>query len=97
MIIRCYTCNSYISKSFTEFEKFTNTGMSTEDALKKIGVVRICCRTRIITHVNLYEDFKKFPCVDSVLDDCDSTFYRKVDNSRRVRCDNPTITTIDLE
>ena len=97
MIIRCYTCNAYISKAFTEYEEYTNKGMSTEEALKKINIKRICCRTRIMTHVNLYEDFKRFPSTDTILDDCNSTFYRKVYYSRRVCCDCPDITSINIE
>lgn len=98
MIARCYTCNAYMADAYTQYQKLkVDQGFTTREALDRLQITRICCRTRIISYVNLYDEFRNFPCNDVVLDDAGSILCRKIQHSRRVSCDVPEITPLDVE
>ena len=87
MIPRCYTCNLYLASLRTAYERAVVDGASPRDALDRIGVTRMCCRTHIITHVLLYDDYMPFSNDDVVVDDVGSVLERRVRGTRTVRCD----------
>ncbi|MBI5390815.1 DNA-directed RNA polymerase subunit N [Candidatus Woesearchaeota archaeon] len=62
--IRCWSCGKPVGHLWEEFAEKTK---GAEDQKKKVldqmGLERYCCRTMLLTHVNLIEDvaqFKKF-------------------------------------
>lgn len=92
MIIRCYTCNSHIARLANACKRRRDElGETPREAMDVLGIRRVCCRTRIVTHVDLHDDYKAFPAQDIVLDDAGSRIIRHVRHSRRVVCDTGAI------
>lgn len=87
MIPRCYTCNAYINRYHVEFTNRKRLGEEPKAILDALNIDRMCCRTHMITHVDLHRDFQKFPNTDMQLDDTGSVLYRHVKFSRRISCD----------
>ena len=100
MILRCYTCNNYLAcheARFVELNRERGAGTTARDVLDVLGLRRICCRTHMISHVDLSKDFDKFSANDVVLDNIGSVYHRKVTTSRRVSCDTGAVSTVGDE
>lgn len=94
MLIRCYTCNAHIASAAHALElRKAERGETTRQAMDAVGITRVCCRARIVSHVDLHDDYKAFPARDIVLDDVGSQLLRHVSHSRRVVCDTGAIST----
>lgn len=55
--VRCYTCGKVLATTriYGKYQEYTENGMSTCDALNKIGLTRYCCRRILLCHVNTIE------------------------------------------
>ncbi len=53
--IRCYTCNKVVANKYETYLKFVEDGMSSKEALDKIGLHRYCCRRMILGNVELID------------------------------------------
>lgn len=94
MIPRCYTCNAYINEHYLTFTFRKRNGEEPKSILDDLGIHRMCCRTHMITHVDLHRDFQKFANTDMQLDDIGSVLHRHVKFSRRISCDTGHIDPI---
>ncbi len=59
--IRCFSCGKLIASSFKPYLELIEKGETAEDAFKKLGLERFCCRRMIISHVDLIDDLLRFP------------------------------------
>jgi DNA-directed RNA polymerase I, II, and III subunit RPABC5 len=50
--VRCFTCAKVIGNKWEAYVKLLRNGVPEKDALDQLGLVRICCRRMIITHVD---------------------------------------------
>lgn len=54
--VRCFTCNKVVGNKYEKYKKLINEdGLSKKDALDQLGLVRYCCRTIILSHVELID------------------------------------------
>lgn len=61
--MRCFSCGKPISHVWEEFKERKLNGEDLGKVLDDLGVVRYCCRTQVMGHVDLLEisaKFKKF-------------------------------------
>jgi DNA-directed RNA polymerase subunit N (RpoN/RPB10) len=82
--VRCYTCNARLDGVHSRIAN----RRPTRAELDAGGVRRMCCRTLLLTHVELAHDMCRHGAVDACLDDVGTVMRRKVHLSRRVRCDD---------
>jgi len=64
--VRCYTCNKVLGNKGATFEKMKNSGVELDQVWNALGLTRQCCKTIMITHVDLTEDMMQYvdynPC-----------------------------------
>ena len=61
--IRCFSCGKPIAHLWDEFKEKTLKGDDPKKVLTDLGLERFCCRSMIMTHVDLdtiASKFKKF-------------------------------------
>ena len=51
--VRCFTCGKIVGNKWQKYKKYLDQGISEDNALTQIGLNRICCRTMILTHVDM--------------------------------------------
>lgn len=51
--VRCWTCRKVIANLGAKYYRLTQSGMTTKDALTKCGLRRPCCRTQLLTTVDV--------------------------------------------
>lgn len=51
--VRCWTCRKVIANLGEKYFKLTRSGVSTKDALTQCGLRRACCRTQLLTAVDV--------------------------------------------
>ena len=94
--VRCFTCNKPIADKWEEYVSLTSgveeggkrspPRLSSRDAMDRLCLVRVCCRTAIVTHAPM-SDYDRFGYVDTVLDNVGTTMRREVKGERRVECE----------
>jgi DNA-directed RNA polymerase subunit N (RpoN/RPB10) len=60
--IRCFTCRRPIAHLWEPFLKLHDEGLSIDEALTELGLGerKMCCRTVLITHVDLIDELLKY-------------------------------------
>ncbi|MEX2738683.1 MAG: DNA-directed RNA polymerase subunit N [Candidatus Wukongarchaeota archaeon] len=58
--IRCFTCGNLIADKFEEFAKRVKKGEDPGKILDDLGLKRYCCRTMIITHIEIIGEISRF-------------------------------------
>ena len=58
--IRCFTCGNLIANKYEEFLKRQKKGEDPGKILDDLGLKRYCCRTMIITHVEVIDEICRF-------------------------------------
>ncbi|MEX2720800.1 MAG: DNA-directed RNA polymerase subunit N [Candidatus Wukongarchaeota archaeon] len=58
--IRCFTCGNLIADKFEEFAKRLKKGEEPNKILDDLGLKRYCCRTMIITHIEIIGEISRF-------------------------------------
>ena len=53
--IRCYTCGKVTGNKWRPYQDMMIEGISSKDALDKLGLKRLCCRRVILGHVDLID------------------------------------------
>ena len=84
--VRCYTCNALLAHLHPTYRAHARDAPAGE-ALRAIGVERMCCRRMFLGHADLLEDQLRHPNVDAVLDDGGTVLQRKAVGTRVVACD----------
>lgn len=54
--VKCFTCNSLISSKYKKYLDFKENGFSPKDIFKILNVRRNCCKTLMLTHVDIVEN-----------------------------------------
>ena len=86
MNVRCYTCNMVLADKHLHFLEARQSGVSAREGLDSLGLKRMCCRTQVISHVDVGKDLSKFGAIDRKMDNVGSVLYRHVKHSRNVNC-----------
>ncbi len=63
--IRCFTCNNLIADKWdnpdeTGYLNYLKKGHSKKEAMDKVGLHRYCCRTMILSHIDLINTLIKY-------------------------------------
>ena len=58
--IRCFSCGKLIAHIYKPYQELIEKGESPDNAFKKLGIERFCCRRMIVGHVDLIDDLLKF-------------------------------------
>ncbi|MBD53125.1 MAG: DNA-directed RNA polymerase subunit N [Acidimicrobiaceae bacterium] len=53
--VRCFTCGKVIGNKWNTYLAQLGNGSTEEQALDNLGLRRYCCRTMILSHVNLID------------------------------------------
>lgn len=61
--VRCFTCGKLIGDKWETFSQRTRAGDKPIKVLDELGIRRYCCRRMLITHVEIIDEFLKFPQV----------------------------------
>lgn len=57
--IRCNSCNTILADKYTEFDDYRTNNKNSNNfkaILDKLGLYRYCCRTIMLTHVNMIKN-----------------------------------------
>ncbi len=60
MPIRCITCGKVLADKWEEFRKRVEAGEKPAKVLDDLGITRYCCRSVMITSVDLSDDIAEF-------------------------------------
>lgn len=58
--IRCWTCGKLLGDKYEEFEKRVAKGEDPKQVLDSMGLKRYCCRSMMLTSVDLMDEIMKF-------------------------------------
>ena len=53
--VRCFTCGKVIGNKWNTYLTHLGNGTTEEQALDNLGLRRYCCRTMILSHVDLID------------------------------------------
>lgn len=53
--VRCYTCGKVTGNKWQQYLSLLNEGMSENDALTRLHLIRYCCRRMVLSHVDMIE------------------------------------------
>ena len=59
--IRCHTCNKVIGHMLEKYNQMLNEGKTIKEALYKLGLTRICCRTRMMNPFKVIQSERQTP------------------------------------
>lgn len=63
--VRCFTCGKLIGDKWETFTQRVRAGDRPAKVLDELGLRRYCCRRMMITHVEIIDEFLKFPQVSA--------------------------------
>lgn len=58
--VRCYTCGKVLANKWNAYENMSKNGVSNEEIFSKLCVKRYCCKTILMTHVNLIDKLLEY-------------------------------------
>ncbi|KAA6391391.1 MAG: DNA-directed RNA polymerases I, II, and III subunit RPABC5 [Streblomastix strix] len=58
--VRCFTCGRVLGHLWTKYLELLASGMEYRAALDQLGLQRYCCRSMILTHVDLIDKLLKY-------------------------------------
>lgn len=58
--IRCFTCNKVLANLWNRYQELLKEGKSEAVALDTLLLKRICCRTIMLTHVDMLDRMLKY-------------------------------------
>ncbi|MDY6770945.1 MAG: DNA-directed RNA polymerase subunit N [Candidatus Nanohaloarchaea archaeon] len=59
--VRCFTCGKVVGDKWEEFQKRTEEqDEDPQDVLDDLGLDKYCCRTVLLTHVDLADDVGQY-------------------------------------
>ena len=83
--VRCVTCNNLIGHLWQQYTLESKHG-NEKQTLDKLGLIRICCRRMLLTHVRILPDTLVYGKQDDVLDDCGTQLLREVHTEQTFEC-----------
>lgn len=63
--IRCFTCGKVVANKWEPYVRLRKEGIDKTTALNILRLVRPCCRTMIVTHVDLSARLLKFKAMEN--------------------------------
>jgi DNA-directed RNA polymerase subunit N len=63
--VRCFTCGKQIGDKWEPFNQRVRAGDKPAKVLDELGIRRYCCRRMLITHVEIIDEFLKYPQVSA--------------------------------
>ena len=63
--VRCFTCGKLIGDKWETFNQRVRAGDRPAKVLDELGLRRYCCRRMMITHIEIIDEFLKFPQVSA--------------------------------
>ena len=69
--VRCYSCGKVLANKWNSYEKMLSEGVEPKAALDTLGLKRICCRTNMMSHVNLIDKLLKYSNTEEDEKACD--------------------------
>ena len=63
--VRCFTCGKLIADKWETFNLRVRAGDRPIKVLDELGIRRYCCRRMLITHVEIIDEFLKYPQVSA--------------------------------
>ena len=63
--VRCFTCGKLIADKWETFSLRVRAGDRPIKVLDELGIRRYCCRRMLITHVEIIDEFLKYPQVSA--------------------------------
>ena len=54
--VRCFSCNKVVGNKWEPYKRHLNAGISSGEALDKLGLPRFCCRRMLLSHVEVIDD-----------------------------------------
>ena len=58
--VRCWTCGKLLGDKYEEFEKRVEKGEDPKQVLDSLGLKRYCCRSMMLTSIDLMDEIMKF-------------------------------------
>ncbi len=58
--IRCITCGKLLADKYEEFDRRVKSGENPKVVLDEMGIRRYCCRTVMLTSIDLTDEIAKF-------------------------------------
>jgi len=58
--VRCFTCGKLIADKWEEFVRRTKAGEEPGDVLDSLGVKKYCCRSMLLSHVEIIDEVLQF-------------------------------------
>lgn len=58
--VRCFSCGKPIAHLWDEYKERTEKGEDTKKVLDDLGLKRYCCRSALLSHVELMDTAAKF-------------------------------------
>lgn len=59
--VRCFTCNKVVGHHELSYNKLLSEGLTPNQALEQLKIVRYCCRRMFLGHVNLIDEILSIP------------------------------------
>ncbi len=57
------TCGTVIGSKWEKYRKLVDGGKTPKDALDEVGLKRYCCRSFMLTHVDIIDEVAKYKIV----------------------------------
>lgn len=58
--IRCFTCGKLLGDKYARFDESVSRGENPERVLDELGLKRYCCRSTMLTSIELMDEIAKF-------------------------------------
>ncbi|MBS7627945.1 DNA-directed RNA polymerase subunit N, partial [Candidatus Bathyarchaeota archaeon] len=58
--VRCFSCGALVGHKWEEFERRIKAGEDAGKVLDDLGVRRYCCRSILLSHVEVIDDVLKY-------------------------------------
>lgn len=58
--IRCFSCGKLLADKYGDFDERVKKGEEPKRVLDDLGVTRYCCRSAMLTNVDLMDELSKF-------------------------------------
>ena len=58
--VRCFSCGKLLGDKYEQFEERVKKGEEPKHVLDELGLKRYCCRSTMLTSVDLMDEIAKF-------------------------------------
>lgn len=58
--VRCFTCGKVVGSKWNTYKSLVDEGKSMKEALDEIKLVKFCCRSAIMSHVEIIDTVGKY-------------------------------------